>query len=233
MENLHHKETYDCITCERKSHMFKMLSDDELRLVRANRVHILYKEGEVIQKQGTFMSHVISINSGLAKIYLEGENHENTILRIVKPTNFIGGPGIFYDQLHHFSILAMKNTSVCLIEMQVFKQLLDQNKAFAAEFMKDYSKNVISVYNRLMSLTQKQLAGRLADAILYLFEEVYENEKKVIRASRQDLTELSAISRDSSARILREFQNEDIIRINGNELELINPETLRLVSKIG
>jgi len=222
----------DCPICDRDSPIFKILSNAELKIVRDNRIIVHFKAGEVIMKQGTQMSHVISVNSGLAKIYLEGESHGNTILRLVKPTNFIGGPGVYLDQLHHYTVSAMKDTSVCFVDMQVFKHLLSQNHDFSVAFMKDFSRNVISVYKRLMSLTQKQLAGRVADAILYLTEDVYENNN-IIQVNRQDLADLSAISRDSSAKILREFQNEGIISIKNNELELLKPDTLRMISKIG
>jgi len=233
MENSNEKSHNDCLTCERRSPMFQMLSPDELQMVKDSRLNIHFKAGEIIQKQGTFMSHVISVNSGLAKLYLEGKNTSNTILRIVRPTSFIGGPGIFSDQLYHFTISAMKDTSVCFIDIVVFKNILDQNKAFASEFMKDFSMNVIWVYNRLMALTQKQTAGRLAYALLYLFEEVYENSETIITISRHDLADLSAISRDSAVKILRDFQNEGIIRMTNNELELLKPDTLRMIQSVG
>ena len=233
MENSNEKSHNDCLTCERRSPMFQMLSADELQMVKDNRLNIHFKSGEIIQKQGTYMSHVISINSGLAKIYLEGENTSNTILRIVKPTNFVGGPGIYSDQLYHFTVSAMKDTSVCFIDINVFKNILNQNKGFASEFMKDFSMNVIWVYNRLMSLTQKQTAGRMAYALLYLFEEVYENSNKIISITRHDLADLSAISRDSSVKILRDFQNEGIIRMTNNELELLKPNTLKMILSVG
>jgi CRP-like cAMP-binding protein len=213
--------------------MFRILNPDELQMVKENRINVHFKAGEIIQKQGTFMSHVISVNAGLAKVYLEGENTSNTILRIVKPTGFIGGPGIYSDQLYHFTVSAMKETSVCFIEITTFKSILDQNKAFASEFMKDFSLNVISVYNRLMSLTQKQTAGRLAYALLYLFEEVYQNSETSISISRHDLADLSAISGDSLVKVLRNFQHEGIIRISNSELELIKPDTLRMIQSVG
>jgi len=213
--------------------MFNILSPDELQLVNENKINIHFKAGEIIQKQGTFMSHVISINSGLAKLYLEGENTINTILKIVRPTNFIGGPGIYSDQIYHFTVSAMKDTSACFIDIIIFKNILNQNKAFATEFMKDFSVNVISVYNRLMSLTQKQTSGRLAYALLYLFEEVYQNSETIISISRHDLADLSAISRDSLAKVLRNFQNEGIIRMADHQLEILKPETLRMIQSVG
>lgn len=212
--------------------MFNLLSNEELHIIRDNRITIHYEVGEIIQKQGTFMSHVISVNSGLVKLYLEGDNHSNTILRIVTPTNFIGGPGIYFDQLHHFTVSAMKKTTVCFIELNAFKNILNQNSAFATEFMRDFSKNVVSVYNRLITISQKQLAGRMAYAILYLFEEVYENKAVIIAVSKQDLADLSAISRDSAVKILRDFQQEALIRYTGNEIEILQPEALRRIWSI-
>jgi CRP/FNR family transcriptional regulator, polysaccharide utilization system transcription regulator len=178
------------------------------------------------------MSHVISVNAGLVKVYLEDEDHE-TILRIVTPTNFIGGPGIYFDQLHHFSVSAMKETSICFIDLKIFKEILNQNKEFAAEFMKDFSRNVILVYNRLIKLTQNQLPGRMAYTLLYIFEEVYNSKENIISVSKQDLADLSAISRDSTVKILRDFQNEGIIRYTNNGVELLKPEILRMIRSIG
>ena len=233
MENCDKIDQNDCLTCARRSPMFNLLSKEELQIIKDNKITIRYKAGEIIQKQGTFMSHAISINAGLVKLYLEDEGHGNTILRIVPPTNFIGGPGIYYDQYYHFTVSALKDSSICFIDLTVFKKILDQNRMFAAAFMSDFSKNVISTYNRLIKLTQNQLTGRMAYALLYLFEEVYENKENTISVSKQDLANLSAISRESSAKILRDFQNEGIIRFTNREVELLKPEILQKMRSVG
>ncbi len=105
------------------SQLFGLLNKEELEFVDANKIHVNFKAGETIKKQGTFMSHVLSVNSGLAKLYLEGIEGRSAILRIVKPSNFIGGPGIYHDQRHHFSITALLDSSVCFIDLQVFKKM--------------------------------------------------------------------------------------------------------------
>ena len=233
MENCNKNVENDCLSCTRKSPMFNLLSTEELQIIKNNKINIRYRAGEIIQKQGTFMSHAISVNAGLVKVYLEDEGHGNTILRIVPPTNFIGGPGIYYDQYYHFTVSALKDSLICLIDLTVFKNILDKNKAFAAEFNSDFSKNVLSTYNRLIKLTQNYLPGRMAYALLYLFEEVYDYKKKIISVSKQDLANLSAISRESCAKILRDFQHEGIIRFTNNEVELLKPEMLQKMRSLG
>jgi CRP/FNR family transcriptional regulator len=215
------------------SPLFCLLSAEELQLVDANKIHVNFRAGETIKKQGTFMSHVLSVNSGLAKLYLEGIEGRSAILRIVKPTSFIGGPGIYYDQRHHFSITALLDTSVCFIDLQVFKTILGGNRKFAEEFLKDFSKDVLDVYNRLIYLTQKQMPGRMADALLYLHDDIFGDLKFPMIISRHELAELSAMSRESAVKILRDFQKEGLIRISDHELEILDVESLRKISHIG
>jgi len=213
--------------------MFQLLSPDELQIVNENKINIHFKAGEIIQKQGTFISHIIFIVTGMAKVYFEREDQNNTILRIVKPMSFVGGPGIYSDHFYHFTIAAMKETSVCYIDFAVLKNILNQNIAFSGEFLKDFSLSILSVYNRLMNLTNKNIAGKMAYTLLYLFEEIYENKEQFVHISKNDLADLSAVSRDSSVKILRDFQKEGIIRMTDHTIELVKPDTLRMIQSVG
>ena len=223
----------DCNNCEIKSPLFCLLTEKELEAINQSRITVQFRKGETIRKQGTFMSHVISLNSGLAKLYIEGIDQRNAILRIVKPTNFIGGPGIYLDQRHHFSITALIDSTVCFIDVAIFKEIIDNNRAFSAEFMRDFSKSVLSVYNRLVFLTQKQMHGRMADTLIYLFDEIFESRKFPMYLSRQDISELSGMSKDSAVKLLREFQQDGLIDFTDNEMIIKNPEAIYRISKTG
>jgi CRP-like cAMP-binding protein len=216
------KSSKSCVGCEFMSPLFCLLSAEELQLVDANKLNVQFKAGETIRKQGTFMSHVLSVNGG-----------RSAILRIVKPTNFIGGPGIYFDQMHHFTITALLDTSVCFIDLQVFKTILRGNQLFAEEFLKDLSRDVIAVYNRLIHLTQKQMPGRMADALLYLYDEIFHRLTFPMILTRFELSELSAMSKESAVKVLRDFQKEGLLRISDHDVVLLDVEGLRTISKIG
>ena len=222
-----------CINCPCRSPMFDLLDREELELVFQNKMTIHFKKGETIRKQGTHMSHVISLNAGMVKLYLEGINHKNTIIRMVTPTSFIGGPGIFLDQIHHFSISAIQDSTICFIDMLVFKQILENNRRFSEEFMKDLSRNMLSIYQRLIDLTQKQLAGRLADSLLYLFNDVFKSNSFEMCISKQDIADLTGVSLDSTLKTLREFKTEGIINYTHGSMELLNPDALLRISRTG
>jgi CRP/FNR family transcriptional regulator, polysaccharide utilization system transcription regulator len=223
----------ECISCTCKSPLFQLLTDEELHLIQENRVNVIFQSGETIRKQGTAMTHVISVNRGLAKLYLEGLENRNAILRLVKPTNFIGGPGIYLDQMHHYSVTALMETSVCFIDIHVFKKVIKQNSNFCDEFMKDFSRNTLAAYNRLINLTQKQMPGRMADTLLYLFDEIFESDRFPLLINKQDLADHSAMSKDSAVKVLRAFQNDGILQITENEMILLDKESLHKISRIG
>lgn len=233
MSEFFNRSSQSCHDCQCMSSLFCLLNREELELVNSNKIHVNFKAGETIKKQGTFMSHVLSVNSGLAKLYIEGLEGRSAILRIVKPTSFIGGPGIYFDQRHHFTVTALIDSSVCFIDLQVFKNILSGNQAFAEEFLKDFSNDVLNIYNRLIFLTQKQMPGRMADALLYLYDEIFHLLKFPMILTRFDLADLSAMSRESAVKILRDFQKEELLRISDHEIELLDEEALRKISRIG
>lgn len=223
----------NCCECINRSPLFCALTTEEIKLVNQHKTTILFKKGETIRKQGTNLTHVISLNLGLAKVYLEGDKHPNTIIRIVKPTNFIGGPGIYFDQLHHYSISALADSSICYIDVTIFKNLIDTNKKFAHLFLMDFSSDILSVYKRLAFLTHKCMPGRMADTLLYLFNEVFESMKIITLLTKQDMADLSAMSKESAIKVLRDFQKTGIIDYSENKMELLNEEALRMISQTG
>lgn len=221
------------MNCSFRSPMFEFLSEKELQLIDEHRFEIKFNKGEIIRKQGTFLSHVISLNSGLAKLYIEGLKGKNLILRIIKPSKFIGGPGIYYDQRHHYTVAALVDSSACFIDVNIFKQIINTNQNFAAEFMKEFSINMLSTYDRLINISQRQIPGRMAGALLYFSDEIYNNNKIPSVISKQDLADLTSMSKDSVVKILRAFKEEGIITTQSNHIEIMDKEALKKISNIG
>jgi CRP/FNR family transcriptional regulator len=213
--------------------MFKILSKSELALINKDRYSLKYKAGEMIIKQGTSATHYISLVEGMAKILLEGHNDRNLILNILKPWQILGSPGIHLDSRHHYSVIALVNSLVCFIDKKNFNTVLQSNTKFAFAFIEYLSYNTENTLNKLLNLTQKQMPGRLADALIYLSNFVYADSKFSLQLSRQDLADLSSMCRDSVSRILKEFENDNIIKQNKNRMEIISADKLIEISMKG
>jgi len=85
----------------------------------------------------------------------------------------------------------------------------------------------------MISLTQKQMHGRMADGLLYLSQDFFQSDNFKLHLSRQEIADLTAMSKDSAIRILKDFERDGLISLNGNELSILNMDQLRNISLKG
>jgi CRP/FNR family transcriptional regulator len=220
----------NCEKCNNKSPLFRMLSESELAIINEGRYEVIFKPGENIIKQGTAATHLINLTTGLAKLYIEGLDNKNIILEILKPWKMFGGPGIYIDNRYHYSVTAIEPTSACYIDANNFKKVLRNNPDFSEAFISTCSYNNVKTYERLVSLTQKQMPGRIADVLIYLSNEIYANPVFEVSLSRQDIGDLSSMTKDSAIRILKEFEAEGIILVEGKRFTILKKEVLQEIS---
>ena len=83
-----------CMNCPAMSGPFEELSKDQMIRVDQHRTELSYRKGEILGKQGAFISNMIFIKSGLVKIYLEDEIHP-PIISLEGPGYFIGLPSLY------------------------------------------------------------------------------------------------------------------------------------------
>ena len=222
-----------CNDCNKKSALFSLLDEDQLAAINQDRFETSYHKGEMVFKQGSASSHILMLTSGLAKIYLEGNNGRNLILKLIKPTQMFGGPGIFLDGRNYYSAAALEECTVCFIPQDKFRQAIRTNPDFAEKFIEHINRMAIFNFGRFSDLTQKQMPGRVADALLYLSKEIYETPKFRLTLSRQDLAEMTNLSKESVIRILKDFKDEGTIISTNDRIEIPNIKVLEKISMFG
>jgi len=225
-------QSNSCLDCNCKNSIFCGLSPEELALINSNRYEVSFKAGEMMFKQGTPSPHFLCLTTGLAKLYIEGYG-KNLILSLVKPVEYILGPGIYVDNRHHYSASAVEDSTACLVDVTTFKQIMRSNPDFSDEFIRRISIMTIFNFELFISLTQKQMNGRIADALFYLSDQIYGKNPFEMSISRQDLADLSGMSKESAIRILKEFKDEEIITVDGNNVHILNPQQLKKISETG
>jgi len=226
-------ESTNCLDCKRSSKCFKKLIPTELEFINQNKTQIFYRKGENICKQGTFASYVLYISDGLVKLYLESPKNKNINLKILTTSEFIGFSSIYGDNIYNYSTIALKDSTICLIEKDSFRKLLTNNGGFASEIIKWYCKNEKQLFNKIQSLSNKQMYGHLADALLYLSNQNLLNEQIFSHLSRKDIAGFAGLSTESTVRLLTKLKNENIIDIIGKEIKILNPELLKNISRKG
>jgi CRP/FNR family transcriptional regulator, polysaccharide utilization system transcription regulator len=218
-----------CARCGYRQPTFDVLGDDDFEILNKDRYEVTYKSGETICKQGAALSHISCFVHGMAKICIEGLNGKNLLMKIVKPGDMIGGPGLFTDFRNHYTVTALTEVMVCQLEINAFQTVVNKNIKFAVGMLKRSNLQAANNFDKFINLTQKHMPGRIAEAIIYLADQVHQSNDFTTPISRQDLADMTSMTKESAIRILKEFKDSGFITNGGNHFKITNREALEKV----
>jgi len=222
----------DCVQCDIKSPAAELLSKEELDNLGKNCAQVYFNPGEIIFKQDALSSNIVYIRTGVVKLHMMGPDRES-ILKIEKAPTYLGIPTTFGDRINHYSATAVTETTACFIDINAFKDFIYQNGNFAYQIIIDLCKNELNHFHRCVNLTQKQLNGRIADAIFRIADYIFKNDEFQMILNRNEFADMVGSSRESVSRVLTQFHDEGIIHMNGKSMRILDRSTLELISKNG
>jgi CRP/FNR family transcriptional regulator, polysaccharide utilization system transcription regulator len=209
------------------------LLPDELNDLKAKTNLVTFQKHEKIFRQETPVSHVLFIKSGLVKIYKEGRNKRNFILKIGQAGEYIGLMSIYGDDMNQFSASAVETSEIGFIDKKTFDKIIKNNSVFANNILQSLSKEGLFIFDRLIGQSHKQLPGRIADVILYFSETIYKKEEFDFPLTRRELAELAGTTKESFIRTLSEFKNDKIIGLDGSKVSINSMKIIRTLSELG
>lgn len=210
---------------------FDALTASQLEKVNARTRHIVFNKGETICKQGVIAPSVIFLTSGFAKVYLEVDKNRQVITHLVKSGDFISFSAVFSEDAYKYSATALTDCDVCLIDNESVRELLLENSDFGFRII---SRNW-DIENRLLNIISnvsfKHMPGRLATALLYLTEV---GGPDIFRSiSRKDLAGFASINLESTVKLLKEFEQDGTISLDGKNIRINKPSELETISARG
>lgn len=218
------------------SNIWFLLNDKEKEIVKADARIVTYKKNEVIYNEGESPIDLMCLLKGKVKIYKNGVGGRNQIIRMVRPVQNFGYRAYFADEPYVTNASAFEPSVVCLISMSLVERLASENSKLALFFIKELSVDLGVADERVVSLTQKHIRGRLAESLVFLLENYGLEEDGAtisIYLSREDLANLSNMTTSNAIRTLSTFVEERIISLDGRKIKIIDIESLRKISKIG
>lgn len=210
---------------------FDSLSAEELDYIATNTRSLYFKSGETICKQGTYAPYVIFISEGLAKIYLEVTRDKQVSTQLAKPGDFISFSAVFRQDEYSTSAAALTDVSACMINREAITGLLKSNTDFAYKIISRNWQTENRLLGIISDLAHKQMAGKLATAIIYIADFAYPDIFN--KLGRKDIAAFANISIESTVKILKEFASEDIISLSKKDIKITNRKALEKISKAG
>ena len=216
--------------------LWNPLTDEERELLTEKMTVRKIERNAKLYSEGSEPDNLYYLHRGKVTISCTGLGGQQQIVRMVEPGAIFGYPASFTDNVRKSSATAGADTVVAVIPMTLIFHLIWENGDFALLFLKELSMLLGSNVERTLSLTQKHIRGRLADALLQMRDKYgVDDDGQTLAAylSRDDLANFSNMTTSNAIRTLSAFAQENLIAIDGRKIKFLNTNELKVISDRG
>ena len=214
----------DCDFCKIKDIFYETIRDQELNEFCSNRIEKKISKGSIIINQGESINDFIYLKEGLVKLFRNTPMGEQ-IISMGKPKDFVSLLSVFASEKYSYSVQALDESVVCILNMDEIKSLITTNGAFAMSLITTLNKASESILFNYLDMSHKRLAGRVASVLLY-FSEVFHSETFELPITRKEIAQLINMSSENVIRTISDFRRDNIINVYGKRIHILNKDML-------
>jgi CRP/FNR family transcriptional regulator len=208
----------------RKCHLFCGVTDDDLELLTSVCKIREYRRGEILFEQGEQALGFYVVAAGKVKIYKLSPEGKERVLHIVLPGNTFAEAAIFADGCYPAFAEPLEKSSLVFFPKNDFLNLLHQHSQIAINIIGGLSKFLRQFVVQIEDLTFRDVPARLARFLA----EIGGDEQPVVTlpySKTQLASNLGTVS-ETLSRTFRKLSEEEIIRVNGKSIEILDVERL-------
>lgn len=230
------KSTIENIIAEDMAAIWSILTMDEKHQITDNFVIHNFKKNQIIYAEKDDPQYLWTLMKGKVKLFKDGIGGRQQILRLYRPIQYFGYRSYFAREQYVSSAAALEPSTLGAIPMKLVEELINQNRQLAWFFIHELSRHLGGSDTKIVTLTQKHIRGRLAEALILMLENYgYEADGQTLNIfmAREDLANLSNMTTSNAIRTLSAFVQEKIIVVDGRRIKIVDEQTLRNISKFG
>jgi CRP-like cAMP-binding protein len=222
-----------CESCDFKEIVFSSLDEETIQALCNNKVEQSYRKGEIINHEGEKITGFKYLKSGLVKLYRRTPSGDEQVITITRPFEFVSNMSIFSEERYQYSVSALEDSVVCLVQLDFIKSLFLKNGNFAMSLLTKISKINDKIISQTLDIRQKNLIGRVAFVLLYFNKDIYKSKVFDLPVSRKEIADYIGMSTANVIRTLSDFKRDGIIKVFGKTIEVVDVNKLEILSKRG
>jgi len=125
----------NCKQCQLKTLFFPHVADDDLSDICGIKEERSYSRGEFITKEVEPINEFLYLKEGLVKISKSTIEGKDLIISFSKPFDFVSLLSVFSSDTYKYSVSAVEDSTVCILDLKVVKNHAKQNAIFTMDLM--------------------------------------------------------------------------------------------------
>lgn len=223
----------NCVQCQLKTLFFSHVTIDELTDICEIKEEKSYSKGDIITREGDPINEFLYLKEGLVKLSKSTVDEKDQIISFSKPFDFVSLLSVFSSEKYKYSVTAVDDSVVCILDLSVVKNHARQNAMFTMDLMTRVSEATDKIVLDNLEIKRKHLKGRIAHVLLYFSNYIYGKDEFELPISRREIAEYIGMTTENVIRTLSEFRKDKIIKIFGKDILIVDKKRLESISEFG
>ena len=219
------------ITFLRNVPIFADLEDPDLEKIARLGSRQRYKKGNIVVLEQESGAALFVIISGKVKVVRMDEDGREVILSMFGPGEFFGEMSLLDGLARSASVVATVRSELLMIHRRDFLELLNEYPPVAVALLAELAMRLRKADMQIKSLSLKDAAGRVANVLLMLADDLGIFRKGKVEIAdlplQQDIANMAGTSRETVSRMLHQFIRDGQVQLKGNTLIIPDFEAFR------
>jgi len=210
----------------RKTPMFAILPDEDLRRVAAIAVSRRYGKKETVFREGDRADGFFVVSSGKVKVFKLSDEGKEQVLHVLEPGQSFAEAAIFEGGAYPAHAEVLADSELLLLPKHAFIDLLEKNPKVAIRMLASLSRWLKRMTDLVESLSLRDVESRL---VFYLSEEL--NSRGIpprngatleLPVSKNVLASRLGTVPETFSRTLKKLQDEGLIAVRGKQIRILS-----------
>jgi CRP/FNR family cyclic AMP-dependent transcriptional regulator len=211
--------------------IFADLEEKDLQKIVRLGTRQKYKKGNIVVLEQESGAALFVIVSGKVKVVRMDEDGREVILSLFGPGEFFGEMSLLDGLARSASVVATVKSELFMIHRRDFLELLHSFPTVAISLLAELAMRLRKADMQIKSLSLKDAAGRVANVLLILADDVGIFRKGRVEIDdlplQQDIANMAGTSRETVSRMVHLFIENEEVQMKGNKLIINDYEAFR------
>ena len=186
-----------------------------------------FKKGSFLYHMGDDPKGLFFIFSGLVGLFNTSNDGKEHLFRIFGNGQCLGHRTLMAGEKYHAGAKVLESSEIGIVDAKTTHELLAKNHEFSLTMMRKLAVELGRAELRLAATTDKQVAERVAEAMLYL-KETYPDH----RWTRNEIAYYCGSTGPTVIRTLSDFEEKGFIEQIGRDISILDKDGLRAFANL-
>ena len=207
------------------------LSETTIAAIREAGTTTSYPARAWVFSVGADSGSVLFVESGLLRVERPTSTGRTVLLELTSEGRTLGEIGAMTGGPRSASVITIEPSTVIAIGAEAFNRLVDTHPDLNRYVMHGLADRIVALTSQLIEASDRSATARVASRLIELLDRsaLRDHPEPTIPLpiSQQELGQWAGLSREGTAKALRELREAGVVRTRRMEITLVQPDTLR------